>query len=59
MELQGHLLDTSRGSGHLVEKPCHIVFQRTMNAFFKDCLKQVKEDLLKLLEERVSTDYEN
>jgi len=53
------LLDTSWGSGHLVEKPCYIVFQRTMNAFFQDCLKQVIEDLLKLLEERVSTDYED
>jgi hypothetical protein len=30
-----------------------------MNAFFQDCLKQVIEDLLKLLEERVSTDYED
>jgi len=30
-----------------------------MNAFFQDCLKQIIEDLLKLLEERVSTDYED
>ena len=30
-----------------------------MNSFFKDCLKQVIEDLFKLLEERMSTDYED
>lgn len=30
-----------------------------MNAFFQDCLKQVIEDFLKLLEEWVPTDYED
>jgi hypothetical protein len=58
-ELQSHLLDTSWGSGHLVKKPCYIVFKRAMDAFFKDCLKQIIEDLLKLFEEGVSTDYED
>jgi hypothetical protein len=53
------LLDTSWGSWYLVEKPCYIVFQGAMDAFFKDCLKQIIEDLLKLFEEWVSTDYED
>ncbi len=30
-----------------------------MDAFFKDCLEQVIEDLLKLIKEGVSTDYED